>query len=96
MPTLVGGEDGEAIQPIDTEYGGRQPLPNAVQSLGPDQGRKLTNAEKLRLGYLTGQEEDPDAPRETGFMGGVDSHFPEHPELQDAIPEDYRSEDYLE
>jgi hypothetical protein len=49
----------------------------------------------MRLGYLTGQEEDPEAPRKEGFMGGVDPDFPEHPDLEDFIPSDYYSEDYL-
>jgi hypothetical protein len=70
-------------------------MPNTVGDLGPG-GRELSSAEKLRLGYLTGQEVDPEAPRETGFMGGVDSNFPDHPNLHDFIPEDYQSEDYVE
>lgn len=99
MPTFVGGEEPLENTAAETEYGGTQPLPNAVQALGPSNGettRNLENHEKLRLGYLTGQEEDPMAPRETGFMGGVDSNFPEHPELEDFVPADYRSTDYLE
>lgn len=95
MPQLVGGDDDEVVT-TDTEYAGQVPLANTVQSLGPFGSRELSNAEKLRLGYLTGQEEDPDAPREPGFMGGVDSNYPDHPELEDQIPSDYRSEDYLQ
>ena len=55
----------------ETEYGGTQPLPNAVQDLGPE-GRQLEPHEKLRLGYLTGQMEDPMADQKIAFMGGVD------------------------
>lgn len=92
MPTRVGGEP----DPIrtETEYAGKVPMPNTVGDLGPDV-RELKSHERLRLGYLTGQDEDPEAPREPGFMAGVDSRFPEHPELTENIPEDYRSEDYL-
>jgi hypothetical protein len=38
--------------------------------------------------------EDPEAPREPGMMGGVDSRFPEHDDMELPGP-DYRSEDYL-
>jgi hypothetical protein len=95
MPQRVGGQEPDPDKD-PTEYGGDLTLPNTVQGLGPELGRKLENHEKLRLGYLTGQEEDPDAPRELGFMGGVDSNYPEHPDLSDFIPPDFRSEDYLE
>ena len=96
MPVRYGGDVPDPIN-TETEYAGKVPLPNSVQELGPtDEGRKLSTAEKLRLGYLTGQMEDPLAPTEPGFMGGVDSKYPEHPELTEYIPDDYRSEDYVE
>lgn len=76
----------------ETEYKGRVPNPNSVGALGPET-RDLSSSEKLRLTYLTGQDEDPDAPQEPGFMGGVDSRYPEHSGLP---PRDYRSPDYLE
>lgn len=94
MPARTGGDLPDPIN-TETEYAGRVPLPNTVQDLGPSGARRLDPHEKLRLGYLTGQTEDPDAPREPGMMGGVDSRFPEHPEVLENIPEDYRSEDYL-
>lgn len=92
MPIRTGGDLPDPIN-TETEYAGRVPMPNTVGDLGPE-GRVLKPHEKLRLGYLTGQEEDPEAPRETGMMGGVDSNFPEHPELTEWIPADYWSEDY--
>ena len=62
---------------MPTEYGGDDPLPlNTVQGLGPND-RKLSVSEQKRLGLLTGQEEDPAAPRKTGFMHGVDEEFSE-------------------
>jgi hypothetical protein len=70
-------------------------MPNTVSDLGPEDRSPLEPHEKMRLGYLTGQEEDPEAPRKEGFMGGVDPDFPEHPDLEDFIPSDYYSEDYL-
>ena len=94
MPVRTGGDLPDPIN-TETEYAGRVPMPNTVGDLGPNE-RKLSSSEKLRLGYLTGQEEDPEAPREPNFMSGVDSRYPEHPELTENIPEDYRSEDYLE
>lgn len=94
-PVRTGGDLPDPIN-TETEYAGKVPTTNSVTYLGPDGERKLSPSEKLRLGYLTGQEDDPDAPRKPGFMGGVDPEFPEHPELLENIPEDYRSEDYLE
>lgn len=94
MPIRTGGDLPDPIN-TETEYAGRVPTTNTVGDLGPNE-RKLSSSEKLRLGYLTGQDEDPDAPRETSFMGGVDSRYPDHPELTENIPENYRSEDYLE
>lgn len=94
MPVRTGGDLPDPIN-TETEYAGKVPIPNSVGDLGPDQARKLEPHEKLRLGYLTGQEEDPEAPAKDGFMGGVDPGFPDHPDLLDLIPEDYRSEDYL-
>lgn len=93
MPVRTGGDMPDPIN-TETEYKGRVPLKNTVQDLGP-LDRKLQPHEKKRLGLLTGQDEDPNAPRETGFMGGVDSRYPEHPNLTEEIPRDYRSEDYL-
>jgi hypothetical protein len=62
---------------MPTEYGGDDPLPpNTVQGLGPED-RKLSITDQKRLGLLTGQEEDPAAPRKPGFMYGVDAEFPE-------------------
>jgi hypothetical protein len=78
----------------ETEYAGKVPMPNTVGYRGEGE-RELEPHEKLRLSRLTGQDEDEFAPRETGFMGGVDSRYPEHPELNENIPEDYRSEGYL-
>jgi hypothetical protein len=98
MPQRVGGEGVVDAVNTETEYAGTVPQKNTVQPLGPTGAltvRDLEPHEKLRLGYLTGQEEDPLADRETGFMGGVDSHYLEHPELEDAVPADYRSDDYL-
>lgn len=94
MPVRYGGEVPDPIN-TETEYAGKVPTTNSVTDLGPFDGRKLSSSERLRLGYLTGQDEDPDAPAEPGFMGGVDSHYPEHPELTDFIPSDYQG-DYLE
>lgn len=79
MPVRTGGDLPDPIN-TETEYKGRVPLPNAVQDLGPE-GRKLKGHERMRLGYLTGQEEDPYAPRESGFMFGVDSNYLEHPDM---------------
>lgn len=59
-----------------SEYSGTVPTRNTVQELGPD-GRKLSSSEKLRLGYLTGQEEDPEAAPKPGFFYGVDPDYPE-------------------
>ena len=92
MPIRTGGDLPDPIN-TETEYAGKVPMPNTVGDLGPDE-RILKPHEKLRLGYLTGQMEDPEAPRETGMMGGVDSNYPEHPDLLNWVPRDYRSEDY--
>lgn len=94
MPVRTGGDLPDPIN-TETEYAGKVPMPNTVGDLGPND-RELEPHEKLRLLRLTGQDEDPYAPREPGTMGGVDSRFPEHPELTENIPADYRSEDYLE
>lgn len=93
MPVRVGGDLPDPIN-TETEYKGTVPLPNTVQDLGPND-RRMSSSEKLRLGYLTGQEEDPYAEREPDFMAGVDSRYPET-DVRDYIPLDYRSEDYLE
>lgn len=93
MPVRTGGDLPDPIN-TETEFKGKVPIPNTVGDLGPE-GRTLEPHEKKRLGLLTGQDEDPYAPRESGFMGGVDSNFPEHSELGDHVPEDYRSEDYI-
>ena len=66
-----------AMPKTETEYAGTVPTPNTVQPLGPEGTRELSNSEKLRLGYLTGQEEDPEAPRKSGFFHGVDPDYPE-------------------
>lgn len=50
--------------------------PNTVTELGPN-GRKLDSSEKLRLGYLTGQDSDPSTKAKTGFFYGVDPDYPE-------------------
>lgn len=94
MPIRTGGDLPDPIN-TETEYKGLVPIPNTVGYRGPDGERELSSAERKRLGLLTGQDEDEFAPREPGFMGGVDSRYPEHPELEEFIPEDYRSEDYL-
>ena len=95
MPVRTGGDLPDPIN-TETEYAGKVPMPNTVGDLGPFEGRKLSSAERLRLGYLTGEKDDPYAAREPDFMAGVDSRYPEHPELTEHIPDDYRSEDYLE
>lgn len=93
MPVRTGGDLPDPIN-TETEYMGKVPMPNTVTDLGPNE-RDLEPHEKLRLGYLTGQDQDPTAPRQPGMMGGVDSNHPEHPNLEDEVPADYRSEDYL-
>jgi hypothetical protein len=61
----------------ESEYAGTVPTSNSVQDLGPE-GRELKSHEKLRLGYLTGQTEDPDAKSKSpGFMQGVDPDYPD-------------------
>lgn len=92
MVVRTGGDIPDPIN-TETEYAGKVPMPNTVGDLGPLE-RRLETHEQLRLGYLTGQMDDPEAPREPGMMGGVDSRYPEHPDME--LPdEDYRSEDYL-
>jgi hypothetical protein len=76
----------------ETEYAGVVPMPNTVGDRGPEE-RELEPHEKLRLGYLTGQEEDEYAPREPGMMGGVDSNYPEHPDLE--YPDEHYVGEYL-
>lgn len=61
----------------ETEYSGTVPTANSVQDLGPNE-RKLSPSEKLRLGYLTGQDQDPVAPAKSGFFYGVDPDYPEY------------------
>jgi hypothetical protein len=92
MPVRTGGDIPDPIN-TETEYAGKVPMPNTVGDLGPEE-RILDPHERLRLGYLTGQMDDPEAPRETGFMGGVDSNYPEFPDLADLVPPDYRHEGY--
>lgn len=93
MPVRTGGDMPDPIN-TETEYAGKVPTTNSVGDLGPNE-RKLSSSEQLRLGYLTGQTEDPDAPAKPGFMGGVDPDYPAIEDLHDHIPPDYRSEDYL-
>lgn len=90
MPSFTGGDDRPDPINTETEYAGRVPMPNTVGDLGPE-GRELEPHEKLRLARLTGQMEDPEAPREPGFMAGVDSRFPEHDDMDLPDP-DYRGE----
>lgn len=92
MPSLVGGDIPDPIN-TETEYAGKVPTTNSVGDLGPE-GRRLESHEKLRLGYLTGQDKDPDAPIQPGFMGGVDTNYPEHTD-NEILGTDYTSEDYL-
>lgn len=61
---------------IETEYGGTGST-NTVGHRGPEE-RKLSTSEKLRLGYLTGQEEEPEVTPKPGFFYGVDPDFPEY------------------
>ena len=91
-PVRVGGDLPDPIN-TETEYMGKVPTTNSVTDLGPET-RELDVTEKKRLGLLTGQEDDPDAPLEPGFMGGVDSNFPDHDDME--LPDkNYRSEDFL-
>lgn len=48
---------------MDTEFGGKENVPANVQ---PKHTDALTPSEKLRLVYLTGQDEDSRAPRDGG------------------------------
>lgn len=63
----------------ETEYAGEVPTRNSVGSLGPD-GRKLSTSERLRLGYLTGQEDDPNLAPKPEFFHGQDRDYPELPD----------------
>lgn len=74
MPETVGG--------TESEYAGTVPTTNTVQ---PKEPGLLTNVEKLRLSRLTGEEDDTEAPREPGFMYGVDSRYPERKEVKHDI-----------
>jgi hypothetical protein len=53
---------------------------NSVTELGFT-GRTLSPSEKLRLGYLTGQRETPEAEAKSGFFYGVD---PDYPDVQEC------------
>lgn len=92
MVVRTGGDLPDPIN-TETEYAGKIIMPNTVGDLGPEL-RSLETHEQLRLGYLTGQRDDPEAPREPSFMGGVDSKYSEQLELELNIPKNYRSEDY--
>ena len=48
---------------------------NSVTELGPGR-RKLSASEKLRLGRLTGQQDNPNAKPKPGFFNGVDPDYP--------------------
>lgn len=50
-----------------SEYDGEGPMPNTVYPKGSE---ALTPADKLRLGYLTGQEEDSRASLDPGVWYG--------------------------
>lgn len=58
----------------ETEYAGTVPTTSSIQSLGPN-GRELKTHEKLRLGYLTGQEEDPETKARPEFFQGNDRDY---------------------
>lgn len=73
---------------IESEYSGKTPTRNSVGDLGP-LTRDLTPEDKLRLGYLTGQEQDPEATPKPGFFHGVD---PDYPEFPNGVPSDYTDE----
>ena len=60
----------------ETEYAGKVPTRNSVQSLGPND-RKLSTSERLRLRYLTGQDEDPEAMPKREFFAGNDREYPD-------------------
>ena len=66
-----------ATKKTESEYAGTVPTANSVGSLGPEKARKLSPSEKLRLGYLTGQTDDPEAKAKPGFFQGVDQDYPE-------------------
>jgi hypothetical protein len=76
MPVRTGGDIPDPID-TETEYMGKILVPNTVGDRGPSGERKLSSAEKKRLGLLTGQDEDVYAERQPGFMGGVDTNFPD-------------------
>lgn len=80
MPARTGGDMPDPID-TETEYFGKALVPNTVGDRGPDE-RELEPHEKLRLGYLTGQDEDVYADRQPAFMGGVDDRFPLNPEIE--------------
>lgn len=61
---------------MPTEYGGDNSTKNSVQGRGPEEARTLSTSEKLRLGYLTGQEEDPEVEAKPEFFYGNDREFP--------------------
>ncbi|MCA1800483.1 MAG: hypothetical protein LC687_05030 [Actinobacteria bacterium] len=77
-----------------SEYEGRGPLDNTLFPKGPE---ALNAHDKLRLQSLTGQEEDPLAPRDPYFwQGGVDAPEPlpglseaELLDLADPYPKGY-------
>lgn len=71
MPKRTGGE-----------YSGDVPSHNSVQGHGPQGDRTLESSEKLRLGYLTGDMTDIDAPHKDGFFYGVDPEHPMNPEIE--------------
>lgn len=62
MPERVGG--------TESEYKGKVPVPNTMQ---PQPSELLSPSQKLRLGNLTGQSEDTEAPRDEAHWYGVDS-----------------------
>lgn len=57
------------MYPMDdrSEYDGGGVMPNTVYPKGND---ALTPSDKLRLGYITGQEEDSRAKSDPGFFYG--------------------------
>ena len=64
MAQRVGGEQSKT----ETEYKGTVPTSNTVT---PQPAKLLSPSEKLRLGYLTGQEDDTEAPRDPAHMHGA-------------------------
>lgn len=51
-----------------TEYGGLESTPATIQPKGAD---SLSNGDKLRLGYLTGEENNPDSIEDRRQMMGL-------------------------